>query len=287
MTVSSMTNIGLQGTNANAASSRAAQSLSQNFDSFLTLLTTQLKNQDPTSPMDSDKFTDQLSQFAQVEQGIQTNKNLENLLTMQGQQRQLSALSYVGAQIEAVGDTNWYTPGEPLNFKYSISPQVPAAKISVVDQNGKTVYAEEVKNIEGVQNFTWKGQNNSGDAIEDEAGAYTLKVQPLSTSGEPFKDKKGNPAQVSIGVVGKVDSVDIGDTDIYLRIGDVSVPFATLTNVKLASSATGDEPGTGGTDGTGGTGGTDGADGETGGTGDDTADSTTGSDDDTSDNNNT
>lgn len=287
MAISSMTNIGLQGTNANTASSNAAASLSQNFDSFLTLLTTQLKNQDPTSPMDSDKFTDQLSQFAQVEQGIQTNKNLENLLTMQGQQRQLSALSYVGAQIEAVGDTNWHRAGESLDFKYSISPEVPSAELQIVDQSGKTVYSETVTDVSGVQNFTWNGKDNAG--TDQAEGAYTLTIKPLAENGETFKDSKGKPATVSIGIVGRVDSVDIGDDDIYLRIGDVSVPFTTLTNVKLASNATDGETGTGATDGTDGTGNTDGTDGTDGGgeTGDDTADSTTGSDDDTSDNNNT
>ncbi|AUG51988.1 flagellar hook assembly protein FlgD [Thalassospira marina] len=235
MTVSSLTNIGLQTSNQNASSSQSAASLSQNFDTFLTLLTTQLKNQDPTSPMESDKFTDQLSQFAQVEQGIQTNKNLENLLTMQGQQRQLSALSYVGAQIEAVGDTNWHRAGETMDFKYSISPEVPSAQLQIVDQDGKTVYSETVTDVSGVQSFTWNGKDNSG--TDQEEGAYTLVVKPLGDDGDTFKDSKGKAATVSIGIVGKVDSVDIGDDDIYLRIGDVSVPFATLTNVKLASNS--------------------------------------------------
>ncbi|MEQ5775186.1 flagellar biosynthesis protein FlgD [Thalassospira sp. NFXS8] len=235
MTVSSLTNIGLQTSNGNASSSNSAASLSQNFDTFLTLLTTQLKNQDPTSPMESDKFTDQLSQFAQVEQGIQTNKNLENLLTMQGQQRQLSALSYVGAEIEAVGDTNWHTPGENLDFKYNISPEVPSAQLQIVDQEGKTIYSETVEDVSGVQTFSWDGKNNSGTDVAE--GAYTLVIKPLGKDGETFKDEKGKEASVSIGIVGKVDSVDIGDNDIYLRIGDVSVPFTTLTNVKLAATA--------------------------------------------------
>jgi|TARA_R110002012_G_scaffold235820_1_gene409563 flagellar basal-body rod modification protein FlgD len=250
MTVSSLTNIGLQTNNANASSTKSTASLSQNFDTFLTLLTTQLKNQDPTSPMESDKFTDQLSQFAQVEQGIETNKNLENLLTMQGQQRQLSALSYVGAEIEAIGDTNWHTPGEDLKFKYSISPEVPSAQLQIVDQDGKTVYAETVEDVSGVQSFNWDGKNNAGVAAAE--GAYTFVIKPLGKDGETFKDDKGKLASVSIGIVGKVDSVDIGDDDIYLRIGDVSVPFATLTNVKLGANTTNNA--SDGTSGTGSTG---------------------------------
>ncbi|AXO15841.1 flagellar hook assembly protein FlgD [Thalassospira indica] len=244
MTVSSLTNVGLSQSNTNAASSSSANQLAQNFDTFLTLLTTQLKNQDPTSPMESDKFTDQLSQFAQVEQGIQSNKNLEDLIAMQGQQRQLSALSYVGAEIEAVGDTNWLEEGEELTYKYNVSPEVPRLQLQIQDQTGKTVFSSEFTDISGLQTFTWDGKNNSG--VEQADGAYTLVVKPMAANGDTFKDEKGKPASVAIGIIGTVDSVDIDDTDIYLRLGDVSVPFSTLTNVKLGANDT--ETGNGNTD---------------------------------------
>ena len=249
MTISSTTNVNVAGSNTNAASRNSASQLAKNFDTFLTLLTTQLKNQDPTSPMESDKFTDQLSQFAQVEQGIQSNKNLENLLAMQSQQRQLSVLSYVGAEIEAVGDTNWLDEGGELKYKYNIAPEVPRLQLQVQDQSGKTVYSEELTDVSGLQDFTWDGKNNSGVAQAE--GAYTLVLKPMAANGDTFKDEKGKPASMAIGIIGNVDSVDIDDDDIYLRIGDVSVPFATLTNVKLGANGTDTSNGgdTGGSDG--------------------------------------
>ncbi|WP_430472911.1 flagellar hook assembly protein FlgD [Thalassospira lucentensis] len=236
MTVSSLTNVGLSSSDTNAASSSSSNQLAQNFDTFLTLLTTQLQNQDPTSPMESDKFTDQLSQFAQVEQGIQSNKNLEDLISMQSQQRQLSALSYVGAEIEAVGDTNWLEEDGELKYKYNVSPEVPRLELQIQDQSGATIYSEELTDVSGLQTFTWDGKNNSG--VEQAEGAYTLVLKPKAANGDTFADEKGKPASVAIGIIGSVDSVDIDDTDIYLRIGDVSVPFSTLTNVKLGASST-------------------------------------------------
>jgi flagellar basal-body rod modification protein FlgD len=236
MTISSLTNVGLSQADTNAASSNSASQLAQNFDTFLTLLTTQLKNQDPTSPMESDKFTDQLSQFAQVEQGIQSNKNLEDLIAMQGQQRQLSALSYVGAEIEAVGDTNWREEGEPITYKYNVSPEVPRLQLQIQDQSGATIYSKELNDVSGLQTFTWDGKNNNG--VDQDAGAYTLVVRPMAANGDTFADEDGDPASVAIGIIGTVDSVDIDDSDIYLRLGDVSVPFSTLTNVKLGANAT-------------------------------------------------
>ncbi|WP_339862999.1 flagellar hook assembly protein FlgD [Thalassospira alkalitolerans] len=242
MAISSLTNVGVATNDTNASSSSSASQLAQNFDTFLTLLTTQLKNQDPTSPMESDKFTDQLSQFAQVEQGIQSNKNLENLLAMQSQQRQLSALSYVGAQIEAVGDTNWLAEGGELQYKYNVSPEVPRLQLQVQDQDGKTIYSEELTDVSGLQSFTWDGKNNNG--VAQDAGAYTLVLNPMAANGDTFKDEEGNPASMAIGIIGNVDSVDIDDSDIYLRIGDVAVPFSTLTNVKLGANSTDTETGT-------------------------------------------
>ncbi|MCC9624140.1 flagellar biosynthesis protein FlgD [Thalassospira sp. MA62] len=252
MPVSSLTNIGLSQTNNNADSTNSSNQLAQNFDTFLTLLTTQLQNQDPTSPMESDQFTDQLSQFAQVEQGIQSNRNLEDLIAMQGQQRQLSALSYVGAEIEAVGDTNWLEEGGDLTYKYNISPEVPRLQLQIQNQDGSTVYSEELTDVSGLQTFEWDGKNNNG--VEQAEGAYTLVLRPLGANGESFVDEGGDPAEIAIGIIGSVDSVDIDDNDIYLRLGDVSVPFSTLTNVKLGANSTltpDDNTGDGANDGTG------------------------------------
>jgi flagellar basal-body rod modification protein FlgD len=100
------------------------------------------------------------------------------------------------------------------------------------------LYSEELTDISGLQTFTWDGKNNSG--VQQDAGAYTLVVKPLAANGETFTDEDGDPASVAIGIIGSVDSVDIDDDDIYLRIGDVSVPFSTLTNVKLGASGTED-----------------------------------------------
>jgi len=75
-----------------AASSSAFSSLTTNFDTFLTLLTTQLRNQDPLDPLDTEQFTQQLVQFAGVEQSIQTNSNLETLIALQSSTYRAGAL---------------------------------------------------------------------------------------------------------------------------------------------------------------------------------------------------
>jgi hypothetical protein len=88
-----------------SAAANAQKSLSGNFETFLTLLTTQLKNQDPLSPMDSNQFTQQLVQFSQVEQQINSNKNLESLIALTKSQSATSAVSYLG---KTLTDHRWY-----------------------------------------------------------------------------------------------------------------------------------------------------------------------------------
>src|SRR5580692_10651622 len=85
--------------NGTTSSGDAMNQLSGNFDTFLTLLTTQLKNQDPTSPMDSNEFTQQLVEFSQVEQQIDTNTNLQTLITQGQSQSGAYATGYLGKSV--------------------------------------------------------------------------------------------------------------------------------------------------------------------------------------------
>lgn len=78
--------------NSNTAASKAGNAASLDYDTFLKLLIAQMQNQDPTDPMDSTEQIAQLATFSQVEQTIQTNKNLEALI-------QSSALSQAGAVV--------------------------------------------------------------------------------------------------------------------------------------------------------------------------------------------
>src|SRR6201981_1569760 len=89
--------------NSTSQAAGASKTLSSNFDTFLTLLTTQLQNQDPLSPMDSNQFTQQLVQFSQVEQQINTNDNLKSLITQGANQTGAYAVSYLGKAVTIAG----------------------------------------------------------------------------------------------------------------------------------------------------------------------------------------
>src|SRR6201994_3178945 len=82
-----------------------------NFQTFLTLLTTQLKNQDPLSPLDTNQFTAQLVQFAQVEQQLKSNSQLSTLVSLQQTAQNTAALNFVGQTVDVAGATTALTNG--------------------------------------------------------------------------------------------------------------------------------------------------------------------------------
>ena len=96
---------------AQQASSLAGGNLAQNFDDFIMLLVAQLKNQDPLDPISTNEFTNQIVQFASVEQAIATNTNLERMIALQRSNQITSAVGYLGKRIEAEGDTTALADG--------------------------------------------------------------------------------------------------------------------------------------------------------------------------------
>ena len=126
-------------TTATAKTDAARTSLATNFDTFLTLLTAQLKNQDPLSPMDSSQFTQQLTQMTGVQQQLLTNDLLTSLLA--GQQSNLGGASnYIGKDVTAVWAADKLTDGK-ANWSYELATDATSAKLDVLDSTGKVVWS--------------------------------------------------------------------------------------------------------------------------------------------------
>ena len=109
-----------------SASGVASASLAENFNAFLTLLTTQLKNQDPTEPMNSQEFVGQLVQFSQVEQAIRSNQSLEKLIDLQNTSQISAALGYIGSQVEITSDIAALVNGK-AEFSYTLPEKAGAS----------------------------------------------------------------------------------------------------------------------------------------------------------------
>src|SRR6476620_5874186 len=96
-TLASILNPVASATGTAASKTAGVTTMAKNFDSFLTLLTTQLKNQNPLEPLDTNQFTQQLVQFTQVEQQMKMNTQLTSLISIEQMAQSTAAMAYLGS----------------------------------------------------------------------------------------------------------------------------------------------------------------------------------------------
>jgi flagellar basal-body rod modification protein FlgD len=200
----------------------AGATLAGNFQTFLTLLTTQLKNQDPLTPLDTNQFTQQLVQFASVEQQLKTNDQLTSLVSLQQTAQSTQALTFVGKTAAVDGSTAALTKGS-ATWKLSV-PTNSNVSISIANSTGQTVLTGTLPVSAGEnQPFTWNGKGSDGTQLAD--GKYKLTATAV--------DSSGNPIAVSTQIEGVVSSVDLTQSPPLLSIDGQNF---TVNQVKSISN---------------------------------------------------
>ncbi len=217
-TVNTVTTTGL----ANSANSTANQSaqLSEDFSQFLTLLTTQLQNQDPLSPMDSSEFTNQLVQFSQVEQQINSNQKLDSLLALQLSSISSVALGYVGMDISYVSADMNYDGSTPVDINYALASEAITAKVNIYDEEGTLVYSGDAPKNTGTNSFTWNGLKTNGQPVEE--GTYSVSIDAI--------DKDGKSIDNSTVVSGHVRGIETQNGVVYVLVGERAVAISSIVN---------------------------------------------------------
>jgi flagellar basal-body rod modification protein FlgD len=204
---------------ATAAAAGNAPEIASNFTTFLQLLTTQLKNQDPLSPMDTNQFTQQLVAFAGVEQQIKTNNTLSTLVSLQQNAQTTQALQLVGATVVVNGSTAQLANNQA---SWTLNATQPAtAMITIASSTGQTAYTGTVPVNSGSQTFTWNGRGNDGTLWPP--GNYTLTATATSASGQS--------TAISTQVQGKVSSVDLTQTPPILSIGGQNYTLSQVQQI--------------------------------------------------------
>jgi flagellar basal-body rod modification protein FlgD len=197
-------------------STDSLSSLSSNFSNFLNLLMTQLKNQDPTSPMDANSFTSELVEFSSVEQQIDTNTSLTQLIQLTQAANVTQSSAILGKQV-SVQSTQipLQNASGTLNFT---APTPEAVSITVQDANGTTLRQVNVNATQGANTWNWNGANGNGQVLPD--GAYTVSV----TGGTPA-------TALPFTVQGTATGVTTQGSNVNLQLGALSVPFTAVTSV--------------------------------------------------------
>lgn len=215
--------VGTAATASAATTSRA--SIANNFDTFLLLLTTQLKNQNPLDPLDTNQFTQQLVQFAGVEQQIRANESLEALVNLNKSSQLSTAMNYVGATITADGATSALKSG--VATWYVTAPRNASATINIADSTGNVVFTTETALEAGTSGFTWDGKMSNGQTAPE--GQYTIKVNA--------KDASGQGVTISTQFSGVVDAVDLSGSEPLLMVGTALISLDKVKAVQRPSSA--------------------------------------------------
>ena len=232
--------------NTSLPSSQATnQLLDSNFSDFLQLLTTQLQNQDPTNPADTNQLTQQIATLSQVEQQIATNNTLQQQLTaMQQEVTQQTAMStnlqqllgafgstqysasasYIGKEVDATGNSISLQSGAGL-LAYNLPSTASNVTVSIQNSSGQTVFSAAGPTISGRNEVVWDGSTTAGTTAPD--GVYTFTVKATDASGNVV-----TPTTYTTGIV---QSADSSGGAISLSLGNgLSVPIGNVISTRDA-----------------------------------------------------
>lgn len=197
----------------------ALTSLSSNFNDFLQLLMTQLKNQDPSSPLDTNQFTSELVQFSGVEQQINTNSSLTQLIQLTQAGDLIQGSSMLGSQVQV--SSNQIPLQNGTGTVQFTTPAAEPVAIAIYNASGQQIYDGALNSTAGANSWTWNGSDSSGNQVPD--GAYKIAVIGANPDG--------STAAIPFTVGGTVTGVQNQSTGVQLQLGGLAVPFSSVQSL--------------------------------------------------------
>jgi flagellar basal-body rod modification protein FlgD len=217
---------GVSGTGSStSALNQSRATIAENFDTFLQILTTQLKNQNPLDPLDTNQFTQQLVQFTGVEQQLKTNQFLEAMMTATQNSGNSQAVSYVGKVVTAEGNKAELVQG---SAKWHFAVEKPANITATVrDMDGNVVYTKTGSVAQGESIFSWNGIGNDDRPKPD--GSYSITIEA--------RDHDGKLIDVATEMTGEVTGVDFTGSEPVLMVGTARVNLSAVVSVRQKTAA--------------------------------------------------
>ncbi|MDI9409712.1 MAG: flagellar hook capping FlgD N-terminal domain-containing protein [Candidatus Pacebacteria bacterium] len=185
------------------------ETLSKNFNQFLTLLTTQMKNQDPLKPMDTAQFTSQLVQYSQVEQQINTNSTLNSILSQLQSNQALQAAGFLGDTAEVKANGFNHNRGETTTIGYSFPRAASNAIINIYDSRGALVQTIDAPGTDSRTTVNWDGKTSQGTMAP--TGEYRFTVTGSDSTGASMDSN-------ATSIVGSVSDVQIVKGEAMVKI---------------------------------------------------------------------
>lgn len=207
------------GTSASLTNSQTG--LADNFEMFLTLLTEQMKNQDPLDPLDSTQFVNQLVDFSSVEQQISQNQNLESLLALQANSAETAAVSYIGKEA-TVSTPDTVLANNSAEWNYVLPRDANTTTLIVRDQAGRLVNTINGETGSGTHNLTWDGKSSGGSQMPD--GLYSLEVLANDSDGETIA--------TDIRATARVSGIDMSGPEVIVEMGALRALLSSVLSVQ-------------------------------------------------------
>ena len=220
-----MTVSGVSNTTASGALASSRQTIAQNFDTFLQLLTTQLRHQNPLDPLDTNQFTQQLVQFTGVEQQLKTNEFLQAMMDTSQNTNNAQAVSYVGKVVTASGTRTDLANGRAQ--WHFVAEKDASISATVRDMDGNVVYTKTGTVSQGESVFTWDGVGNDGLRKPD--GAYSVTIEG--------RDSEGGFVGIGTEMTGQVTGVDFTGSEPVLMVGSARVNLSSVLSVRTVETA--------------------------------------------------
>jgi len=208
-----------QATNAQRTAQQTV-TLAEDFSQFLQLLTTQLQNQDPLSPLDSNEFTNQLVQFSQVEQQINANNKLDDLVALNLNNSITSALNYIGKDVSYISAEVIHEQGAPSTIRYSLDGPATVSQINIFNEEGNLVFSTDAQRTAGVHEFEWDGRDFLNNELP--SGTYSVSIDSL--------DAEENVVNTTTVVTSRVKGVEQQDGIVFALVGDRAVAITDILN---------------------------------------------------------
>jgi flagellar basal-body rod modification protein FlgD len=213
---------GIGATGAELTKSR--KTIAENFDTFLSILTTQLKNQNPLDPLDTNQFTSQMVEFTSVEQQLKTNEYLEALIKANEGNFASQAVSYIGKAVTAFGSVA-ENSGSGAEWTYGLTKNAPESTITIKNSAGAVVFSEERALSQGEHTYQWDGKGSDGAQLPP--GPYSIEIEA--------KSEDGQLVDTYTMTKGIVDTVDFAGNEPILVVNGNKIKLSSVAKVGLAN----------------------------------------------------
>lgn len=206
---------------ASGTTSSASQRFDEQYTTFLQLLTTQLQNQNPVEPMNTNEFTQQVVAYSGLEQQINTNSQLEQLVSLVDNFMSGNAINYVGDTVTFEAAETPLVDGSAL-WQYDVARPGVSGTIEIRNSAGQVVRTDTADATAGRHTFDWDGRMDDGNPAPD--GNYSISIA--------VRDGNDVAIPVDTSVAARVDAVDLTGPAPLLVVGNRSIPVSDVLTVR-------------------------------------------------------